>query len=85
MTQNDAASSHPDSESERRYRAIFENPFDLIAVLDAVRDPAGTIIDWRYGDANANWVRALGRPRDRLLGRTVGELMPARAAELIPL
>jgi PAS domain S-box-containing protein len=73
------------NENERRHRAIFENPFDLIAVLDAVRDTQGTIVDWRYTDANANWVRALGRPRDQLLGRTVGEVMPARAAELIPL
>jgi PAS domain S-box-containing protein len=73
------------TESERRYRAIFENPFDLIAVLDAVRDTEGTIVDWRYSDANANWVRSLRRPRDQLLGRTVGEIMPARAAGLIPL
>jgi PAS domain S-box-containing protein len=73
------------NENERRHRAIFENPFDLIAVLDAVRDARGTIVDWRYAEANANWVRALGRQRDQLIGRTVGEIMPARAAELIPL
>ncbi|HEY1892125.1 MAG TPA: PAS domain-containing protein [Steroidobacteraceae bacterium] len=73
------------AESERRYRAIFENPFDLIAVLDAVRDTEGTIVDWRYSDGNANWVRSLRQPRGQLLGRTVGEIMPARAAELIPL
>ena len=95
MSQNDAASTQPDSavrqekavkaESERRYRAIFENPFDLIAVLDAVRDGDGAIVDWRYSDANANWVRAMGQPRDRLLDRTVAEIMPTRAGELIPL
>ena len=98
MNQNDAAGAPPDSaaegqdkrsrlkaEGERRYRAIFENPFDLIAVLDAVRSREGVIVDWRYSDANANWVRALGRPRDQVLGRTVGEILPARAAELIPL
>lgn len=73
------------TESERRHRAIFENPFDLIAVLDAVRDTEGTIMDWRYVDANANWIRSLGQPREALLGRTVSEVMPARSAELIPL
>src|SRR5487761_257711 len=77
MTRND--------ENERRYRAIFENPFDLIAVLETVRDPAGAIVDWRYRDANTNWVRALGRPRDRLLGKTVSEITPERAPELIPI
>ncbi|MGH8200939.1 MAG: PAS domain-containing protein [Steroidobacteraceae bacterium] len=73
------------AESERRYRAIFENPFDLIAVLDAVRDTEGTIVDWRFSDGNANWVRSLRRPRDQVLGKTVSEIMPERAAELIPL
>jgi len=77
--------SQKDTESERRYRALFENPFDVIAVLDAVRDAEGAIVDWRYCDANANWLRVMGRPRDELLGRTVAGLMPGRAAELIPL
>jgi PAS domain S-box-containing protein len=77
--------SRKDTESERRYRALFENPFDVIAVLDAVRDADGAIVDWRYCDANINWLRTMGRPRDQLLGRTVAELMPERAAELIPL
>jgi PAS domain S-box-containing protein len=77
--------SQKDPESERRYRAIFENPFDLIAVLDAVRGPEGAIVDWRYTEANTNWVRASGRARDQVLGRTLGEIMPERAAELIPL
>lgn len=79
MSQND------DVARERRYGAIFENPFDTIALLDAVRGPEGTILDWRYCDANANWVRWLGLPRDRFLGRTVSEVMPDRAVELIPL
>jgi len=77
--------SQKDPESERRYRALFENPFDVIAVLDAVRDVEGSIIDWRYCDANTNWLRMQGRPSDQLLGQTVTELMPERAGELIPL
>lgn len=93
MSKNHVPGPHPDTgapnglaaEGERRYRAIFENPFDLIAVMDAVRDAEGAIVDWRYADANANWLRALGESRDRVLGRTVREIMPARAAELIPL
>lgn len=72
-------------DSERLHRAIFEHPFDFIVVMEAVRAPHGEIMDWRYCDANSNWVRALGQPRRRLLGRTVGEVLPQRAAELIPL
>jgi PAS domain S-box-containing protein len=77
--------SQKDTERERRYRALFENPFDAIAVLDVVRDADGAIVDWRYCDANANWLRSLGCPSGQLLGRTVTEVLPARAAELIPL
>lgn len=75
--------SERDTDSERRHRAIFENPFDLIAVLEAVRGPEDTIIDWRYTDANANWLRALGRPRDQVVGRTVTEVSPQQAQALI--
>lgn len=92
MSENEAAIGHGDAssaeaavESARRYRAIFENPFDLIAVLDAVRDANGTIVDWRYCDANANWLRALGQQSGGLFGRKLSEIMPSRAAELIPL
>ena len=74
-----------DTESERRYRAIFENPFDFIAVLEAVRGADGAIVDWRYTDANANWVRLLGRPRGELLGKSISEIAPARVGELMPL
>lgn len=83
-----AAEAEPEgaaAEREQRYRAMFENPFELIAVLDAVRDPAGAIIDWRYRDANTNWLRSRGRSREQIVGRTVGEILPARATELIPL
>ena len=80
-----AAPGRSQAESERRHRAVFENPFDLIAVLDAVRGASGAIVDWRYGDANANWLRAAGRPREQLLGKTVSEVLPERAEELIPL
>jgi signal transduction histidine kinase len=43
-------------------------------VLDAVRGPEGTIVDWRYCDANANWIRSLGRPRERLVATLAHEL-----------
>jgi PAS domain S-box-containing protein len=94
MSLSNDADSHRDSaapgelkndERERRYRAIFENPFDVIAVLEAVRGPEGTILDWRYRDANVNCLRWLGRTGEQLLGKTVGEVLPARAADLIPL
>jgi len=77
--------SQKDTERERRYRALFENPFDAIAVLDAVREADGAIVDWRYCDANANWLRTVGCASGQLLGRTVTEVLPARAAELISL
>ena len=77
--------NEPPGESERHYRAIFEHPFEYIAVLEAVRAGSGGITDWRYCDANANWLRLAGRAREALIGRTLTEALPERAAELIPL
>ena len=50
--------------SEARYRSLFESAGDGIAVLDE----AGAILE-----ANARLVDLLGAPRDRILGRRLGE------------
>ena len=69
-------------ESERRYRAIFEHPALLTVVLEAVRDATGTIVDWRYRDANANALELLNRPRQSILGGLLSEILPDRAERL---
>lgn len=54
-------------ESEARYRDLFENATDLIAVLD---------LDGRVVNINAAFARALGRPSSELIGNSMPELLP---------
>jgi two-component system cell cycle sensor histidine kinase/response regulator CckA len=54
-------------QSEARYRDLFENATDLIAMVD---------LDSRLTMVNESFVRALGYTRDELLGRPLRELVP---------
>lgn len=87
LERNTAVAAHRDAtrENEERYRAIFEHPTELIVVLNAVRDSTGTILDWRYLDANTNSLQFLGRSRQELLGRTLTEVVAERSAGLMHL
>lgn len=54
-------------ESEARYRDLFENATDLIAIVD---------LESRFTAVNEAFVRTLGYSREELIGRRVGELVP---------
>lgn len=66
----------------QRYGAIFDHPTDLTAVLEAIRNPAGAIVDWRYSDANTNFLSAMQRSRDELVGLTLTEVLPGQADQI---
>ncbi|HEX6639269.1 MAG TPA: PAS domain-containing protein, partial [Steroidobacteraceae bacterium] len=65
---------------EQMYHAIFEHPTELAVVLVAERDASGKVVDWRYRDANSNALKLLGRSREAVLGRRIGEIMGEAAA-----
>ena len=65
--------------ADERYRALIEHPTNLITVLEAVRTEDGRIVEMRYVDANANYLRLLDTTRERLLGKCVSEVAPDRA------
>ncbi|HET7811064.1 MAG TPA: response regulator [Steroidobacteraceae bacterium] len=69
-------------EREQRYRAVFEHPTELTVVLEAERDATGTIVDWRYRDANTNALLLLNRSYEDLVGKRLGEVLPDRAERL---
>ena len=65
--------------ADERYRALLEHPTNLITVLEAVRTEDGRIVEMRYVDANANYLRLLDTTRERLLGKCISEVAPDRA------
>jgi PAS domain S-box-containing protein len=66
--------------SEARARAISRNIRDAIVVLQAIRGQGGECTDWRYLEANDGALELLGRTREQVIGRSVREVLPERAA-----
>jgi PAS domain S-box-containing protein len=66
------------AEREAQLQTLFEHPTDLTAILKAVRDESGAIVDWIYTNVNRNAAAILGRSRDEIPGRSVSELAPER-------
>ena len=65
------------AESEARFRAVQEASPDGSIVMRAVRDDAGTIVDFRFTYANAAAGRILlDRDDEEIVGRTMTEAFP---------
>lgn len=62
--------------SETRYRAAKDGALDAFLVYQAVRDPAGRIIDFTVLDTNAVAGTYLRRSRDELIGGRLTALEP---------
>ena len=71
------------AERDVQLNAIFEHPSDPIAVLEAVRDAQGTLIDLRYRDANRQMLSLMIRSRDELLGKTLSEVLASEHASSV--
>ena len=62
---------------EAHWRGLFEHLSEGFVVKDAVRDAAGTIVDWRYVEVNDAWCRMLGLDDKPPAGSTVLSVFPA--------
>ena len=59
-----------------RLRAVLDSSLDPRVMLQAVRDDAGQIVDFRYEDANTRACAYMGMSRERLLGRRLLDVFP---------
>lgn len=66
-------------DSESRFRSALDNSLDIFTVLDTVRDSEGAIIDFRVVEVNARAGAVLGVDATRMIGRSLGELLPYAA------
>ncbi len=64
------------SASESRARALFDNSPDLQAIIS--RSESGAFV---FEDVNSGVMKALGRPREQLIGAGMREIYPADAAD----
>lgn len=66
-------------DSESRFRSALDSSLDIFTVLDTVRDSEGAIIDFRVVEVNARAGTVLGVDASRMIGRSLGELLPYAA------
>jgi len=65
------------AESEERYRNLFESMNEGFALCEMIYDQTGKPVDFRYLNGNTAFARISGLPVERVLGRTIKEILPA--------
>jgi PAS domain S-box-containing protein len=66
------------SESETRYRSIFEYSKEGIALYEPVFDDKGAVTDWLIKDANAAFISGSGVDRVHTIGHRLSEIFGSR-------
>ena len=64
------------SQSEERYRALFESMSEGFALHEIVTDEQGRPLDYRFIDANPAFEKMTGLKRADVLGKRVREILP---------
>ena len=62
--------------SEQRFRNLFQSMEEGFALCEMIHDEAGQPVDFRYLEVNSAFSRQTGLPADRIVGRTVREIIP---------
>lgn len=62
--------------AEDRYRSLFENLTTGFALHEVVQDESGKVVDYRFLEVNPTYEKLTGLTADRILGRTVKEILP---------
>jgi PAS domain S-box-containing protein len=73
------------TESEEKYRLLFENMAEGFAIYELLYDDQGQPVDWRILEVNDAYSLHTGLARDRIVGHRMSELFPAAIAEYLPL
>jgi diguanylate cyclase (GGDEF)-like protein/PAS domain S-box-containing protein len=63
-------------EAQTKFGAAAEASLDAFALLDAIRDEAGRIVDFRVHYLNKNAERMIGRRRAEILGQNLCDVIP---------
>lgn len=62
--------------SEGKYRLLFERMLNGFALHEVICDSSGTPVDYRFLEVNGSYERLTGLKREKLVGRTVREVLP---------
>jgi len=64
------------SESELRYRKLFETMLESLFVIETVTNEQNQPVDWRYLDVNPQVERYMEMSRAQMVGHTYSEIVP---------
>lgn len=67
--------------SEEQYRNLFENTMHEVHLWQLVRDEQGTIKTWRLVEVNPAALKAWGKTRSEIIGKTTDEIFSYNATE----
>jgi PAS domain S-box-containing protein len=67
--------------ASQRLKAILDSQFDPVALMEAVRDDDGMLIDFVFAEANAAAIAYNRMPREQLIGARLLDVMPGHASE----
>ena len=62
--------------SEQRYRDLAESSLDALFIFSTLRDGEDSVTGFTFVDVNSRGEQLLGVPREEILGRRLGELLP---------
>jgi PAS domain S-box-containing protein len=69
-----------------RYRTLFDNLLEAVALYQYILDGDGEVVDWRYVDVNRAYEQAFGMSREEILGTSVMQLIgPEVMNEYLPI
>lgn len=60
--------------SEEKYRTLFENMNEIVAVDELIYDSNGQAVDWRILDVNPAYLRGSGKAREDIIDRCFSEI-----------
>ncbi len=68
-------------ENEEKYRRLFNNMNEFVAVDELLYDDDHNAVDWRILDINTAYLKKIGRPRDEVVGRHATDIYGAQAVQ----
>ncbi len=69
--------------SEQKYKSLFDNLDQGMALHDIILNPSGEVINYRFVEANESFEELTGLKREDIIGKTVLEVMPGTEQDWI--
>jgi PAS domain S-box-containing protein len=67
--------------SEKKYRELFDNLMDEVHVWKVVKNDHGNILRWELADANISTLKAWGRKKKDIIGKTPDDIFESNTTE----